>query len=433
MVDGQPPPADASVDGAASAPMDATAMDATVPVDGGTMDATTTQGADADGGRDLRDANGAGLADADGSDESDVALPVPALACNVPEPAAPLAVGATDVALPAWLGGTIASGTYVATSITAYSPLAAQEGIQPCVSDLLKGTVWSFQAGANPSSGTITAVSTLVGNGLIILMPVFSGTYATSGSSLAIFPTCASCFSGTTIADAVRCAACEGSDAAACSNCYSACSVGTVSSDAGSGADGGGAAGFPYTVTSTGLIVGEPLAAGCGSEVLEFGRQLADGGLEGAQADGSADAGGDGAPGSACRAECEGGPSCVVSPPCDGGCGSGEWCGQGDNACFPGLFAFPASAMTASLGVPFTADLGSIADLDTQDSPDALVVAIDWGDGTSSGGHLTGTSGNFRVSGTHTYSAAGTVTLTWSASSPCTGVTATATISVVVD
>jgi hypothetical protein len=60
-------------------------------------------------------------------------------------------------------------------------------------------------------------------------------------------------------------------------------------------------------------------------------------------------------------------------------------------------------------------------------------ATIDWGDGTTSAGTVTGSNGAFTVSGTHTYAAAGTYTVTTSVIDAATGftlVTATSTATV---
>jgi PKD repeat protein len=84
-------------------------------------------------------------------------------------------------------------------------------------------------------------------------------------------------------------------------------------------------------------------------------------------------------------------------------------------------------------GVGFTATVASFADTLTSALPIDFTATIDWGDATESAGTVSGGSGSFSVSGTHTYAAAGTylVTVTLSEDSPGTAsVTVTSTVHV---
>lgn len=69
--------------------------------------------------------------------------------------------------------------------------------------------------------------------------------------------------------------------------------------------------------------------------------------------------------------------------------------------------------VTATEGTAFTGPVATITDLDTSATASEYSATIDWGDGTpTSAGTITGTGGNFTVSGTHTYAHAGTFTVT---------------------
>jgi hypothetical protein len=69
---------------------------------------------------------------------------------------------------------------------------------------------------------------------------------------------------------------------------------------------------------------------------------------------------------------------------------------------------------TAILDTPFTGPVAGLTDSDTTAAAGAFTAHVDWGDGTSSDGVVSGGSGNFTVTGSHTYSAVGPHTLTTS-------------------
>jgi hypothetical protein len=96
-------------------------------------------------------------------------------------------------------------------------------------------------------------------------------------------------------------------------------------------------------------------------------------------------------------------------------------------------------AITAGAGVPLSgATIATFQDLDTTAPTSNFTTTIDWGDGTTTAGVVTGGVGSFNVTGSHTYSTVGTFTanvtiteLTAPNGTPPETVTATNTISVV--
>ncbi len=71
----------------------------------------------------------------------------------------------------------------------------------------------------------------------------------------------------------------------------------------------------------------------------------------------------------------------------------------------------PAS-FTAYLGIPFSGTVATFTDADTANTAADFTATINWGDLTSSSGTVSGGAGTFTVSGTHTYAAAGSFTVT---------------------
>ncbi|GHG56771.1 hypothetical protein GCM10012320_29420 [Sinomonas cellulolyticus] len=69
-------------------------------------------------------------------------------------------------------------------------------------------------------------------------------------------------------------------------------------------------------------------------------------------------------------------------------------------------------AVNAVEGAPFSGTVATVKDADTTSTPGEYTATIDWGDSTTSSGTLSGTSGNFTVSGTHTYTEEGSYTAT---------------------
>jgi hypothetical protein len=97
------------------------------------------------------------------------------------------------------------------------------------------------------------------------------------------------------------------------------------------------------------------------------------------------------------------------------------------------LAGTPAS-FTAQAGIPFTGVVATFTDADTANVASDFTAVIDWGDGHTSAGTVTGGSGAFTVSGTHTYATPGSyaVLVTLSDDAPGTAtatVTSTATVS----
>jgi len=54
----------------------------------------------------------------------------------------------------------------------------------------------------------------------------------------------------------------------------------------------------------------------------------------------------------------------------------------------------------------FSGPVATFSDTDTSTAPDGFTATIDWGDGSTSSGTVSGSGGSFTVSGTHTYNAA---------------------------
>ena len=60
-------------------------------------------------------------------------------------------------------------------------------------------------------------------------------------------------------------------------------------------------------------------------------------------------------------------------------------------------------AVNAVEGTPFSGQVASFTDADTSTAATAFTASISWGDGSTSPGQVNGGSGNFTVSGSHTY------------------------------
>ena len=80
----------------------------------------------------------------------------------------------------------------------------------------------------------------------------------------------------------------------------------------------------------------------------------------------------------------------------------------------------------ATAGVPFTGTVATFTDTFTGNVPADFTATINWGDATVTAGTVSGGSGTFSVSGTHTYAAGGTDTVTVTLTDDAPG-TATAT------
>lgn len=72
------------------------------------------------------------------------------------------------------------------------------------------------------------------------------------------------------------------------------------------------------------------------------------------------------------------------------------------------IIAVPIRSTQSQL---FTGTVGSFTDAGSPDAATAFGAAINWGDGTTSAGTVTGAGGQFSVSGSHTYSSPGSFTL----------------------
>jgi hypothetical protein len=83
--------------------------------------------------------------------------------------------------------------------------------------------------------------------------------------------------------------------------------------------------------------------------------------------------------------------------------------------------------VSAQAATSFTGIVATFTDAYTGNAPSDFAATIDWGDGTTSAGTVTGGGGTFNVSGTHTYAAAGTFTVTVTLADDAPG-TATATV-----
>jgi hypothetical protein len=81
---------------------------------------------------------------------------------------------------------------------------------------------------------------------------------------------------------------------------------------------------------------------------------------------------------------------------------------------------------SAQSGVAFTGAVATFTDSDTANVPSDFVATINWGDGNTTAGTVSGGGGAFTVSGTHTYATAGVFTVTVTLTDDAPG-TATAT------
>jgi len=85
------------------------------------------------------------------------------------------------------------------------------------------------------------------------------------------------------------------------------------------------------------------------------------------------------------------------------------------------------TSFSAPSGVSFTTTVATFSDTLTAAVASDFTATIDWGDATSSAGTVTGGSGTFQVSGTHTYAGTGTFSVQVTLSDDPPG-TATATV-----
>lgn len=81
----------------------------------------------------------------------------------------------------------------------------------------------------------------------------------------------------------------------------------------------------------------------------------------------------------------------------------------------------------ALANVPFTGTVATFTDANTANVASDFTAVINWGDGTTTAGTVSGGAGTFTVSGTHTYAASGTYPVTVTLTDDAPG-TATATV-----
>jgi hypothetical protein len=99
----------------------------------------------------------------------------------------------------------------------------------------------------------------------------------------------------------------------------------------------------------------------------------------------------------------------------------------------PALLTSTPATITATEGSPFSGTLALLKDLNTSQLASDFTVTIDWGDGTAlDTGVVTGSGGNFKVTGGHTYTKVGPYTATLSITDG-DGETATASDAVTVN
>jgi hypothetical protein len=76
------------------------------------------------------------------------------------------------------------------------------------------------------------------------------------------------------------------------------------------------------------------------------------------------------------------------------------------------ITASGGQSLTGAAGSALSAAVASVSDPNSSDTPTDLSATIDWGDGGTSAGTISGGNGNFSVAGTHTYAQAGSYTIT---------------------
>ncbi|HEX3526440.1 MAG TPA: IPTL-CTERM sorting domain-containing protein [Thermoanaerobaculia bacterium] len=85
------------------------------------------------------------------------------------------------------------------------------------------------------------------------------------------------------------------------------------------------------------------------------------------------------------------------------------------------------AVFTPVQAIPFTGTVATFTDTDTANVPSDFIATINWGDGNTTAGTVSGGGGTFTVSGTHTYATSGsfTVTVTLADDPPGTATAAT--------
>lgn len=84
----------------------------------------------------------------------------------------------------------------------------------------------------------------------------------------------------------------------------------------------------------------------------------------------------------------------------------GSVCSSG--FCSSSITGAAVSPFNATATIPATAPVATFSDTNAGSTPASYSATINWGDGTTSAGTVTGTNPNFSVSGTHTYLVPGT-------------------------
>jgi len=102
--------------------------------------------------------------------------------------------------------------------------------------------------------------------------------------------------------------------------------------------------------------------------------------------------------------------------PGSGNLASANKCGSEQVIVVESPISARGTTFSATEGQPFTASVATFTDPDTNATAADYSATIDWGDGATSAGTISGSTGNFAVSGTHTYKEEGqyhvTVTVT---------------------
>jgi PKD repeat protein len=99
----------------------------------------------------------------------------------------------------------------------------------------------------------------------------------------------------------------------------------------------------------------------------------------------------------------------------------------------PTAINLTADNINPAANVAFTGTVATFTDADTLPGASFYTATINWGDGNTSPGTITGSDGSFTVTGNHTYAMPGTFTLTVTvqeANNPTTATTSTATATV---